>query len=343
MSDAAIDASMSDGRAPGGPQKAATILLAMGKPLATRMLRHFDAGELREVARSASRLGSVPMSALDALVEEFSADFASGANLLGDVGNVKEMLSDVAPPDQVAAMMAEANGVGEANVWEALASAPDAVIAACLKSEHPLTTTYILSKLDSALAGRLIAQLPADLRNDLFCRMISPAPVSEAAQRILEDALRDDLLNPARRAPPADNRARIAQIINALDPADADEVMLKLSQARPKDAAILKSLLFAFTDLPRLSLRARALLFDKIPTDVVVLALRGTDSEFRDVVLASMASRARRLVEGELSNSSTAPPRDIAKARKQNADLVLALAQRNEIEIAPSAEPASAQ
>ena len=79
-------------------------------------------------------------------------------------------------------------------------------------------------------------------------------------------------------------------------------------------------------------------LFDKISTDIVVLALRGTDSDFRDVVLSSMASRARRLVEGELANASSTSSRDIAKARKQIADVVLAMAQRNEIEIAPPAE-----
>ena len=338
MSELAIDASAGEGRGKGGPQKAATILLAMGKPLATRLLKHFDHGELREVARSAARLGSVPMSALDALVAEFSADFASGANLLGDIGFVKDMLSGVAPPDQVSAIMAEAFGAAQIDVWEALASVPDSIFAAYLKNEHPLTTTYILSKLDSPVAGKLIGLLPPDLRNDVFCRMTSPAAVSETAARIIEDALRDDLLNASKRPPTTDNRARIAQLINSLEQTDADDVMQKLTQARPKDARILKSLLFSFNDLPRLSLRARALLFDKISTDVVVLSLRGTDSEFRDIVLSSMASRARRLVEGELNNASNAPPRDVAKARKQIADLVLAMAQRNEIEITPPAE-----
>ena len=155
---------------------------------------------------------------------------------------------------------------------------------------------------------------------------------------LLEDALRDDLLSPGKRSPATDNRARMAQIINALDPADAEAVMQKLAQTRPKDAQVLQSLLFSFTDLPRLSLRARALLFDRVSTDIVVLALRGTDSDFRDIVLSSMASRARRLVEGELNNASSASSRDIAKARKQIADVVLAMAQRNEIEIAPPAE-----
>jgi flagellar motor switch protein FliG len=70
-----------------------------------------------------------------------------------------------------------------------------------------------------------------------------------------------------------------------------------------------------------------------VPTETVVMALRGTEAPFRDAVLSSMASRARRLVESELSNGATPPQRDITKARRAIAELVLKMVQRNEIEI----------
>ena len=109
--------------------------------------------------------------------------------------------------------------------------------------------------------------------------------------------------------------------------------MRALEQVRPKDAAIVKTMLFSFNDLPRLSERARALLFDRASIDIVVMALRGTDADFRDTVLSSMPSRGRRLVEGELNSGAFAPPQDVAKARKAIADIVLGMASRNEIEL----------
>ena len=63
---------------------------------------------------------------------------------------------------------------------------------------------------------------------------------------------------------------------------------------------MVMKMLFSFDDLPRLSQRSRATLFDKLQTETVVLALRGTEADFRDVVLSAMASRSRRLVESEL-------------------------------------------
>ncbi len=317
-----------------GAQKAAAILLAMGKPPATRMLKHLEPHELREVTRAAAQLGTVSLAALESLVDEFTSEFSAGAKLLGDVGQARELLTDAVPPDQVADIMSDVFG-GGGNVWKALAGVSESVLCAYLTSEHPLTATFILSKLEPPLAAQIVAQLPRDTRNDVLCAMISRPTVSEEAQRIIEDAIRAELAALAARAAGLDNHTRIAEIINNLEPLDARDVMKTLTAARPKEARIVMKMLFSFDDLPRLSQRARATVLDKLATEVVVLALRGTDAEFRDVVLSSMASRARRLVEGELSTASNAPQREVAKARKQIVDLVLRMAQRSEIEIPP--------
>jgi flagellar motor switch protein FliG len=318
-----------------GAQKAAAILLAMGKPPATRLLKLLDPRELREVTRAAAQLGPVPTSTLESMVEQFTSEFSVGANLLGDVGQARDMLSDAVPPDQLADIMSDVIAAGERNIWTAIGGVPEAVLAVYVANEHPLTATYILSRLNPALAAQIVSHLPREARNEVLCAMITRPQITEEAQRVVEEAVRKELPSLMARASGLDNHIRIADIINNLEPLEARDVMQSLTAARPKEAKIVQRMLFAFDDLPRLSQRARAILFDKLDTDVIVLALRGTDAEFRDVALSSMASRARRLVEAELATPLTPPRREIAKARKAIVDLVLKMAQRNEIEIIP--------
>src|SRR5271170_5176424 len=135
-----------DARIFAGAQKAAAILLAMGKPPATRLLKHFEPHELREVTRAAAHLGAVSMAALETLVEEFTTEFSVGANLLGDVGQAREMLTDAVPPEQVADIMSDVFGGDADSVWTAMNSVPQAVLSAYLTNEHPLTATFVLSK-----------------------------------------------------------------------------------------------------------------------------------------------------------------------------------------------------
>ncbi len=338
-----LEAPISGERALTGPEKAAAVLLMIGKPPAARLLKQFDQPDLQSVARAAAGLGAISATTLDRLADEFAADFSAGANLLGDAGQVKNLLADSLPPEQIADIFDSQSGeTREFDVWQALAQAPEPAIIALVMAERAATATYILSRLDPAVARKMIAALPRDRRNAALCGLLAPLDVTPLAARLIEEAVGSALKQAPKAAAGGDGRSRLAGIINGFDPEEAEDAMRALEQAHPKDAAIVKTMLFSFNDLPRLSERARALLFDRASIDVVVMALRGTDADFRDTVLSSMPSRGRRLVEGELNSGAFAPPQDVAKARKAVAEIVLGMASRNEIELGgpPPAEAA---
>jgi flagellar motor switch protein FliG len=112
-----------------------------------------------------------------------------------------------------------------------------------------------------------------------------------------------------------------------------EDVMQSLTDARPKTAEILCKLMFTFDDIIKLPPKARSVLFDKIPTELVVLALKGTNETFRDSILSSLAARARRIVDSELASGGPALQRDVLKARRTIADTALELGRGGEIEL----------
>ena len=112
--------------------------------------------------------------------------------------------------------------------------------------------------------------------------------------------------------------------------------MRNLAAERPKEVEILRKLMFSFDDITRLDARGRTILFDKAPTELIVLALKGTETTFRNAILGSLAARARRIVETELASGGPASQRDVLKARRAIADVALGLAGNGEIELNPS-------
>src|SRR5208337_4515623 len=177
-----------------GPQKAAALLLMLGPPTAGRLLRHFDQPDLRAVVRAAAGLGTVAPSTLDRLVEEFADDFSAGNNLLGDAGQARTLLAETLPPNEVDDLIGAALGEGDPqDVWKALAKVPESAIASLLIAERPATATYILSRLDSALAARIVSALPRARRNAALCGLIAPSLISPRAAGLVEAALQDML------------------------------------------------------------------------------------------------------------------------------------------------------
>jgi flagellar motor switch protein FliG len=178
-----------------------------------------------------------------------------------------------------------------------------------------------------------MAATPRDLRNGLMKRMLSPRPVMDPMMRMIERTLHEDLLLNVARNTGGDTHTKIADIINKMEREQIEDVLNCLAEDRPKDAETLRGLLFTFEDIAKLSQKARTAVFDKVPADRVVMALRGTDPSFRELILSSMGARARRMVESELNTGGPAQQRDVVKARRAIADYVLEMAERNEIEI----------
>ena len=319
-----------------GVQKAAALLLAGGKTCAARLLRHLDPGDLRSLTEAATKLGFVPRAKVDTIYRDFEADFVTGADLVGGLDETRKLLVDAIPEKEAATIISDVMRGGVIDVWEALRAQPDAEIAASLANEHPLIACHLLSKLGSSVLAKVVAAMPRAARNEVLCRMITPADIGPGAESVVEQALRAQFGGGAQKAPAANPRPQVAQILNSLEPADQQDAMGVIAKASEGEALELRKLLFSFDDLVNISPRGRALVFDKISTDIVVLALRGAAPEFREAVLSSMASRSRRLVESELSGGATPPQREIARARKEIVDVILGMSQRGEIELTPT-------
>jgi len=199
------EAALSGERALTGAEKAAALLLMMGKPPAARLLKQFDQPDLQALARAAAGLGVIPATTLDRLVDEFVADFSAGADLLGDAGQAKNLLADALPPEQIADILGSESGeLEQPDVWRALAQAPEAAIIALLMPEQATTATYILSKLDPAVATKVIAALPRARRNAALCGLVTPLDVTPLAARLIEEAVESALKQAPKSAADVD-------------------------------------------------------------------------------------------------------------------------------------------
>ncbi|GJD64989.1 flagellar motor switch protein FliG [Methylobacterium frigidaeris] len=316
----------------------ATLLLAMGKPAAGRLLKYFEPDEIKRITHSASRLGAVSPDQVDTVVESFAEEFAGGASLVGTVQEVEKLLTGLLPADQVADILAEVRGNANRSVWERMATVSESVLASYLVKEHPQTAALILSKVKPAIAAKVMGHLPLPVRNTVMRRMLSFKPVVDDVMQAVERALHEDFLINGSRNSGADTHAKMADIINKMDRQQMDEALTSLADSRPKSVEILKGLLFTFDDIVKLAPRARTTLFDAVPNDRLVLALKGTDAEFRTVVLSALSARVRRMVEHELNGGEPAAQRDVMEARRSITDLAMDMAGRGEIEINPGGE-----
>jgi flagellar motor switch protein FliG len=318
-----------------GADKVAVLLLALGKEKAAQVLKRFDSDELKLITRSASDLRPITANDLDLLVEEFAKKFATGIKFVGTAKELEDLLGAVMTEDEIAEMKSGDSNKGEP-IWDLVSKVNYDVLRTYLMKEHPQTAALVLSRIDSGSAAKVIGLFPASKRNDLLGRMLTTRDAEEVAVDVVEDVLREELVASSSDSA-AETHAGIANILNKLDKSQSEEALKTLAESRPSDAETLKGMMFSFDDLVNLPQSVRTVIFDQVPIERVVLALRGTDIQLQSAVLSSLASRARRMVESELQNGAGSP-REAAEARRLIVDIVLKMAARGAIDLkAPAA------
>ena len=317
-----------------GRDKAAALLLAMGKPFAARVLKHFEEDEIKSVAESAAALGTVPRRMVDDLITEFTGTIDAGTDLRATTTEIEKLLTGVVSPEMMAKILAEMQGGGDKRaVWSRLSQMQETPVAQYLMKEHPQIAAYVLSRATPMMAAAVLEAMPNETRSDLMRRMLTMKHVMEEPMAILELVLHEELLHKGAGTGGVNIHARIADIINRMTREHMDEVFASLNEYRPKEAEKVKGLLFTFDDIAKLRPEAVAKLFDQIPPERVILALFEADKKLSDLILASLGSRSRRMIETELTSGVTPPQRDVYKARRTIADLALELSEKGLIDI----------
>ncbi|MGO4740447.1 flagellar motor switch protein FliG [Bosea sp. 2KB_26] len=314
-----------------GQQRVAALLLTMGQGAAKKVLQYFDPEEVKAVTKAAASLGQITTMQIEDLVEEFADGLAHGTDLVGNSSEIQKLLTGILPDEQVTDLMEELRGNANRSIWERISSVSETAIATYLVKEHPQTAALILSKVKPTCAAKVISQLPADVRSSVTRRMLTLKPIIEETMKNIEAALQENFVTSFSKDAGSDTHAKMATIINKMERGHMEDVLADLASVRPRSAEILKGMLFTFDDVIKLSPKDRTTLFDQIQPDRVSVALKGAPDELRQVILGSLASRVRRMVEHDITTQDAVSARDVTDARRVITDLALEMANRGEI------------
>jgi len=319
-------------------QKAAAILVAMGKPAASRLLKFFKQEELKALIEAARLLKTIPQSELERIVAEFEAEFAEGAGLLDSADTMDKLMNESLSPEEMSAIMGENKTAvvvkGPSPVWTELEKLDPSRLGAFLTAEHPQMAALVLSKLAPAAASAVLLVLEKPLRVDIVRRMMSLAAIPDTATKIAEKQLQDRLLSDRSAKDMSAGQSRVASLLNEMEKSQLEEVMQDLEESGTPELEGVRARLFAFEDIVHLSQKARVVLFDGLSTELVTLCLRGAGPELMEAVLSSIGARSRRMIESELvQGGENVAASDVAAARRTVASTAIRMSLEGELDL----------
>ena len=320
-------------------EKAAAVLLAMGKPVAGKLLKFFEHEELQEIIKNAQNLRTIKPQELVELVNEFEDLFSEGTGLMDNAKAMEGILEEGLTPDEVDGLLGRRTQFQsyETSIWDRLQDSDPDRVGKFLQSEHPQTAAYIVSMLPTAFAGRTLMKLPEKVRVDIVRRAVDLKNVNPRAAEIIEARVRD-LVAAIEAERSSAGSVKVAEIMNELSKPDVESLLGALETVSKTAVEKVRPRIFLFDDIILMPQKSRVTLFNDISGDIITTALRGADQALTDAVLSAIGARQRRMIESDLaSGAGNVSTREIAVARRSIAQEAIRLAGLDQLTLRESA------
>ena len=328
--------SSDDYRALTGQQKAAVFMLALGEDQSARLFGMMHEDEIKEVSSAMAQLGPVRSELVERLCVEFAENLGGAGNIVGSFENTERLLMKTLPRERVVQIMEEIRGPAGRTMWDKLGNVNEAVLANYLKNAYPQTVAVVLSKVRADHAARVLSMLPDSFAMEVVMRMLRMESVQKDVLDGVERTLRSEFMSNLARSARRDAHEMMAEIFNNLDRQAETRFLSALEERNREAAERIKSLMFTFDDLQRLTGSAIQTLLRVVEKDKLPLALKGASEKLREMFFANLSERAGKMLREEIEMLGPVRLRDVDEAQATIVALAKELAAQGQIEISES-------
>ncbi len=215
-----------------------------------------------------------------------------------------------------------------------LRTLPPAQLARAIQNESVAAIAILLSALEPAQAGQVLARLPEALRPEVAVRLTkvgvpNPAMLRRLA-RVVIDKCRQVSDLPAPPSP-EEMIAQLADMIRALPRAERMPVVRKMETLDPDLAAKVLEQLTRIEDLVKIPDRQLQALLARLDMKTLATALKNVSDAVQNKIAANLSSRARQVLQEEMEFLGDVPSSRIKEAQAKILAVVVKAEEAGEI------------
>jgi flagellar motor switch protein FliG len=323
-------------------QKAALFCIQIGAEKSARLLKHMRDDEIElltvEIARARKEPGEVCEDVMQEFVEMATAEKYIRA---GGIDYARELLQKALGTQRAAEILERLTASLSRRPFDSVRQTDPAQLAGFLQNEHPQTVAVVLAHLQPTQAAGVISALPPERQADMIRRVseidrTSPEMLREV-ERVLERKL--SALMTQETGTAVGGVSWAVNVLNAIDRTTERNILENLSMFHPDLAGEIKQQMFLFEDIVKLDNRALQRVLREVDMSKdMPLALKGAKDEVWQKVTANVSARVAEGLKESVQYLGPVRIRDVEEAQTRIINMVRALEERGEIQVARGGE-----
>lgn len=320
--------------------QAAILLLSLGEADAAEVLRHMGPKEVQRIGAAMSKLKNVQQSDVQAVLGSFLEEVRTLTGLGTDADNyIRNMLVTALGEDKASGLIDRILLGGNTTGLDTLKWMEARSVADVIRNEHPQIQAIVVSYLDPDQAAEALGYLSDKMRTDIMMRVASLDTVQPSALHELNDILERQFAgNASSQTKAVGGYKTAAEIMNHLDGTIEADLMDSIRELDEEMGNQIQDLMFVFENLKDVDDRGVQMLLREVSSEVLIVALKGADTELQEKIFGNMSKRAAELLRDDLEVKGPVRLSEVEAAQKEILTIARRMADAGEITLGSSGE-----
>lgn len=319
-----------------GKEKAAILVISLGPDVAAQVYKHLSEEEIERLTLQISQVRKVDSNLKEEIITQFhQLALAQDYITQGGIGYAKTVLEKAVGKDEAMQIINRLTSTLQVRPFDFARKADPGQILNFIQNEHPQTIALILAYLDSSQAGQILSELPQEMQADVAKRIAlmdrtSPEVINEVEQ-ILERKLSATVTQDFTQAGGVE---AVVEVLNGVDRSTERTILDALEIQDPELAEEIKKRMFVFEDIVTLDNRAIQRVIREVQNEDLLLALRASSEEVKEVMFKNMSQRMAENFKEEMEFMGPVRLRDVEEAQSRIVGTIRRLEEAGELVIA---------
>tara|TARA_R110002049_G_scaffold73894_15_gene190823 strand:- start:313 stop:1335 length:1023 start_codon:yes stop_codon:yes gene_type:complete len=319
---------------------AAILLMSLGEAEAAQILKHMGPKEVQRVGTAMATLKDITQDQVEAVMIDFLESVGKQTGMgIGSDTFIKNMLTEALGEDKANSLIDRILVGGNTTGLDTLKWMDGRAVAELIRFEHPQIQAIVLSYLESDQAAEVLGVLDEKVRLDVIMRVASLQTIQPQALQELNDILEKQFSgNASTKTSKIGGVKCAADIMNFIDTNIEADLMDSIKEIDADLGVEIEDLMFVFDNLKEVDDKGIQTLLREISSDVLIIALKGADSELQEKIFKNMSKRAAELLRDDLEAKGPVKVSEVEVSQKEILTIARRLSDSGEISLGGSGE-----
>lgn len=324
-----------------GTERAAIFLLSLGEQEATEVMRHMGAKDVQRIGAAMTQLQNISRNDVSQVLNDFSLSVEGHTSLgVGIDDYLRKVLIGALGEEKARGVIDRILFGRSSKGLEALKWMDARAVAELIRQEHPQIVAIIMAYLDADQAAEILGHFPDPLRADVVLRIATLDGIQPSALHELDEVIEKQFAGRTAgvKSSVLGGVKCAANILNFMDSSAEATVVELISKADEPLGAKIQDLMFVFDDISEIDDRGMQEVLRAVPSDKLLLAIKGADEPLKAKIFKNMSQRAAEMLKDDLEAKGPVRLSEVEAAQKEILAIVRKMSEAGTIQLGGKGE-----